>query len=252
MSAPRISIITVVYNSEKLLPVTINSVETVKSDKIEWVVIDGASTDNSLGVLKEHENSIDILISESDKGIYDAMNKGLYHATGDYVIFINAGDEIRKDGIDKIFELNLDADIIYGDALYVNDNREALGLRSEFTSRTLPSSLTLNSYTMGQRVSHQSFLVKRILAPGYNLDYRISADYDWMLTCIKRSASNYNLEIPLSNFLYGGISKQNQKLALTERFTIMKNHFGLPMTLYSHIKIVLRGIGFYGRNKRMD
>ncbi|MGB0403291.1 MAG: glycosyltransferase family 2 protein [Salibacteraceae bacterium] len=252
MSTPRITIITVVYNSEKLLPITIQSIEAIKSDKIEWVVVDGASSDNSLAVLKQHEGLIDSLISEPDKGIYDAMNKGLKKSTGDYVIFINAGDEIRKEAVEKIFELNLDADIIYGDALYVNDSREPLGLRSKFTSRSLPSSLTLNSYTMGQRVSHQSFLVKRILAPGYNLEYKISADYDWMVTCIKRSASNYNLQIPLSNFLYGGISKQNQKQALTERFSIMKNHYGLMMTLYSHFKIVLRGIGFYGRNQRMD
>ena len=248
----KLSIITVVYNAEKLLPITLNSLREVKSQEVEYIVIDGASKDNSLNILEENKDIIDQLVSEPDAGIYDAMNKGLEKASGDYVVFINAGDEIVKKAVDNILHNNLDSDIIYGDALFVKEDRSLLGLRSKFTSRTLPDTLTLDSFKMGQRVCHQSFIVKRKVAPKFDLTYKISADYDWMLDCIEKSKSSINLIEPISIFLHGGISKQLLKKALTERFWIMVKHFGWFETLWSHFKIVLRGLKFYGKNKRMD
>lgn len=252
MTSKKLSIITVCYNASDLLRVTLESVRKVKSDLIEYVVIDGASKDSSSKILSEYKEIIDVFISEPDKGIYDAMNKGIAKASGEYLLFINAGDEILERPLKRIFEETITADIIYGDALYVDDSRAELGLRSEFTSRSLPKELTLSSYKMGQRVSHQSFIVKKSIAPFYDLKYRISADYDWMLHCIKQSKSSFNLEEPVSIFLHGGVSKQQIKKTLKERFQIMRKHFGLAETLSSHLAIFLRGLKFYQSNKRVD
>jgi glycosyltransferase involved in cell wall biosynthesis len=248
----RLSIITVVYNGENFLPVTFESVKQVKNDAIEYVVVDGASKDQSLELIKSQGKLIDQLISEPDKGIYDAMNKAMAMAKGDYIVFINAGDEICKSAVDKIFKLNLDTDIIYGDAMFVDDKRNELGLRSVFTTRPLPTRLTLDSFKMGQGICHQSFIVKKSLVPSFDLKYRISADYNWMITCIKRAANSTNLELPVANFLHGGVSKQQLKLALKERFWIMVHQFGWMDALWSHFKILIRGAKFYGRNKRID
>jgi len=248
----KLSIITVVYNAESLLELTLKSVRALNKDQVEYVVIDGASKDKTLEILNKNKDLIDVLVSEPDNGIYDAMNKGLDKSQGDYVVFINAGDEIIKETVSQIFAEGINSDIIYGDANFVKEDRSSLGLRSKFTSRTLPENLTLESFKMGQRVCHQSFIVKRNIAPKFSLKYRISSDYDWMLTCIENSKSNLNLVEPLSIFLHGGVSKQLLKKALTERFWIMVDHFGWIETLWSHFKIVLRGMMFFGKNRRMD
>ncbi len=252
MTIPKISIITVVYNSAPLLPITISSVEAVKSESVEWVVIDGTSTDDSLEIIKSTGSLADVVISEPDKGIYDAMNKGLKAASGEYVIFINAGDEIRKPAVDKIFRENIETDIIYGDTMFVDNARNEMGLRSSFTSRPLPKVLSLAAFSMGQAISHQAFFMKRTLSQPYDLRYRISADYEWMVAGIKCSSSFCNLELPVANFLYGGVSKQQQKKALKERFRIMLTHYGVAWTVWSHAKIILRGVLFYAKNRRMD
>ncbi|MBD79635.1 MAG: glycosyl transferase [Crocinitomicaceae bacterium] len=248
----KLSIITVVFNAEDLLEYTLDSVRAVKSDKVEYIVIDGKSTDGSVDILAKNKDIIDVLVSEPDKGIYDAMNKGIARATGKYLIFMNAGDELVKNAGERILSDNSDADIIYGDALFVDDNRMELGLRSIFTSRSLPQELTLNSYTMGQRVCHQSFVVKRNIVQPFNMRYRISADYDWMLSCMARAKSSKNLVDPVSIFLHGGVSKQQLKKALSERFWIMVDHYGWLVTLWSHFKILIRGLKFYKINKRLD
>lgn len=248
----KLSIITVVYNAESLLEITLNSIRAIKNPQVEYVVIDGASSDNSLKIIEKNKDIVNTLVSEPDKGIYDAMNKGVNQCTGDYIVFINAGDEIIKEAVNQIFDDKVDSDIIYGDALFVREDRSPLGLRSKFTSRKLPEKLTLDSFKMGQGVCHQSFIAKRSIAPQFNLKYRISADYDWMLTCIERADSYLNLKEPISIFLHGGLSKQLLKKALTERFWIMVDHFGWSETVWNHFKIGIRGIKFFGKNRRID
>ena len=248
----KLSIVTVVYNAVKLLPITFDSIRACKNEQIEYIVVDGNSNDGSLDLIAQNYDVIDKKISEKDSGIYDAMNKSFELVTGEFVVFINAGDEIIKAAADAFLKAPSNFDIVYGDAIFVNEKRESLGLRSVFTSRTLPSELNLSSYKMGQRVCHQSFIVRTSIASKYNLQYSISADYDWMLHCIKRSSKNLNLEQPISIFLHGGLSKQQQKKALTQRFWIMTEHFGLLETLWIHFKILLRGIGFIAKNRRLD
>ena len=113
--APTLSVITIVYNNVKHIERTIFSVVNQTYPNIEYIVVDGKSTDGTLQIIERYKTRIAKIISEKDEGIYDAMNKGLAAATGDYVIFMNSGDEFYKtDTVERVFETAPDADIYYG------------------------------------------------------------------------------------------------------------------------------------------
>jgi len=178
------------------------------------------------------------IISEPDNGIYDAMNKGLALATGDYVWFINAGDEIYEpttlENLVPFFEKN--ADVIYGDTAMVDESRNVLGLRE----KRPPKKFTWKSFRMGMLVCHQSILISRNIAPKYDLHYKISADIDWVIRAMKQAKIVCNSHQILSRFLIGGFSKQREKQSWKERFAIMRKHYGLPQTLMFHMFIGVR------------
>jgi glycosyltransferase involved in cell wall biosynthesis len=112
---PRVSIVTVVYNGEATLERTILSVKSLNYSNLEYIIIDGASKDGTLDIVERHKEVVSRLISEPDKGLYDAMNKGLDLASGDYVWFINSGDEVADpELLNRIFGINSSADIYYG------------------------------------------------------------------------------------------------------------------------------------------
>ena len=235
---PKISIITVCYNAETLIECTIQSVLNQTYSNVEYIIIDGKSTDDTLGIIRkfifentchsEHsEESVcrqiphgvypersrrirdDIkIISEPDSGLYDAMNKGLALATGDYVWFINAGDEIYDpttlENLIPFFEEN--ADVIYGDTVRVDESRNMLGLRV----KRPPKKFTWKSFRMGMTVCHQSILISRKIAPKYDLQYKICADIDWVIQAMKQAKIVCNSHQILSRFLIGGFSKQRE------------------------------------------
>src|SRR5690606_12018670 len=127
---PKISIITVVYNNVRDIEYTIRSVISQTYPNIEYIVIDGASTDGTLDVINNYRDRINVVISEKDRGIYDAMNKGLATASGDYVLFLNSGDELFDDNsIQNVVEEGKGADIIYGETKLVNEERHIIGDR---------------------------------------------------------------------------------------------------------------------------
>ncbi|MCO4292933.1 glycosyltransferase [Solitalea sp. MAHUQ-68] len=237
---PVLSVITIVYNGEHFIERTLKSVVEQSYTNIEYIVVDGASKDNTLQQVKHYEEHIAFWISEKDKGIYDAMNKGLQQATGDYVLFMNAGDQFY-DGttVENIFKNDSNADIYYGDALIVDDNNSDLGLRR----LRPPKNLTWKSFRMGMLVCHQSFIVRRSLAPLYNLNYKIAADIDWCITCMRSASKIENTGLVICRYLTGGTSWQNQKKALRERFDIMKKHYGVVSVISSHLAITARFIG---------
>lgn len=121
----KISIITVTYNADSCLEKTIQSVIEQTYKNIEYIIIDGASKDNTINLIKKYSNHINLWISEPDKGLYDAMNKGIKFATGDWIFFINAGDIfVSPDVLSLIFgDKSYNADIIYGDAIEYDNNR---------------------------------------------------------------------------------------------------------------------------------
>jgi len=236
-SIPKISIITVVFNGESLIERTIKSVLEQTYTNIEYIIVDGLSTDRTLTIVEQYSSKIAKIISENDKGIYDAMNKGLKIATGDYVLFLNAGDELYANStLTKVFENFSNADVYYGNAAITNENGEQLADRR----LTPPLQLTWKSLKYGMCVSHQSFIAKRALCDFYNLDYQISSDIDWVINVLKRSHKITNTQIYISKFLEGGASKQNQTKALIERFKIMVKHYGFFQTVSSHLYIMLR------------
>ena len=158
---PLFSIITVSYNAEKTIPATLKSVSEQTCRLFEYIVIDGASGDNTVGIVNKSGIDNLILISEPDRGIYDAMNKGLGIAKGDYVIFLNAGDSFHSPHtLEIIANAAMDNDypgIVYGQTQLVNSQRERVGDRH----LKAPEILTLDSFKNGMVVCHQAFVVPR-------------------------------------------------------------------------------------------
>lgn len=244
---PTVSIITVVFNGEHTLQRTINSIAAQTYKNIEYLIIDGASTDGTSKIIAANQLHISKVVSEPDDGLYDAMNKGLQLATGDYVWFINSGDEIaHPDVLSHIFENNPSADIYYGNTLIVDDNGAEIGWRR----LSPPEQLTWKSFKKGMVVSHQSIIVHKKVCRLYQLKYRFSADFDWVLYALKNSKIVINTHQTLSRFLDGGLTKKNIVPGLKERFRIMVEYFGLVSTLFHHIPISLKFINFIVKHRR--
>lgn len=248
MSAPVISIITVVYNSESLIERTIQSVLNQTFKSTEHIIIDGRSKDNTVKIIERYSTQIAYWISEPDKGLYDAMNKGLAVAKGEYVCFLNSGDTFYDaNTLENVFgNLVNSPDIIYGETMIVDSQGIEIGLRR----LKAPEVLTWQSFKDGMLVCHQSVYVKRALTSNYNLQYKISADFEWVLTSLKKAKEVHNTRLILTKFLDGGINKKNIRRGLTERFIIMSKHYGFIPTLFRHLLIGLKFFSFYSKNKR--
>lgn len=246
---PKISIITIVYNGIDTLEKTILSIVNQEYTNIEYIIIDGNSTDGTQKLIHRYNNQITKWVSEKDEGLYDAMNKGLDLATGDYVWFINSGDEIpTKKTLSDIFNKNsdCDGDIYYGDTTMIDIEGKTIGARR----LSPPEKLCWKDFRNGMLVSHQSFIAKRSIAPHYNTKYRFSADFEWCLKILMSSRKVINTHQNLSLFLDGGITKNNIIPGLKERFRIMINYFGLLSTLLYHVPIGLKFFYYWAKYKR--
>lgn len=239
-----ISIITICRNDMSGLKKTIQSITYTK--RIEHIIVDGNSNDGTKDYLESLNTAQSSWTSEKDNGIYDAMNKGLSAATGDYVIFMNSGDRFHTiDTIPLILEILMRTrpDILYGDAMYVDDQGEHLGLRSNITTRKLPKTLSWKDMKRGMLVCHQSFIVRRTLAPNYILN-NLSADIDWQIKCLKSAIIIRLFEDPICQYLIGGTSQVHHLKSLIDRFKVLTIHFGLVKTLWYHILIFIRAFRF--------
>lgn len=237
---PLFSIITVTYNAAQWLERTMESIISQNCQDVEYIVIDGGSTDGTLDIIKRYENHITYWISEPDKGIYDAMNKGMKVATGDYLWFLNAGDTFYSPNVllemSEAIQANQFPDIIYGETEIMDAQGNNLGNRR----LKAPDRLTWKSFSMGMLVCHQSFVVKRTMADDYDLQYRFSADYDWTIRCMRKASTIYNSHLVLSRFLEAGASTVNRKVSLKERFRIMSGYYGFFPTALRHIWFAIR------------
>jgi glycosyltransferase involved in cell wall biosynthesis len=246
MSHLRISIITIVYNDINFIEKTIQSVLNQTHRNIEYIVIDGGSTDGTTEIIKKYASNISYWVSEKDDGLYDAMNKGLRVAKGDYVIFMNSGDSfVDQHVLANIFTgSNNNADIYYGETYLVDKSGMVLGTRTDLTTRKLPKDLTWQKMINGMVVCHQSIFVKRQLAPAYDLSYKCSADIEWVIQSLKNAKKIVNANMVISKYLVGGFSIANQKKCWQERFQIYRNHYGLIATVLAHVTIVLKNVGY--------
>ena len=240
---PTFSIITITYNAVRLVEQTLLNVLSQSYPNIEYIVIDGGSTDGTVDIIRRYESGLAYWVSEPDKGIYDAMNKGLQKATGDYVWFINAGDTLCSSDtvqsvVSRLQKRKALPDIIYGETNIVDEERRSLGLRR----LRAPRKLSWKSFRMGMLVCHQSFIPKRAIAPSYDLQYRYSADFDWCIRVMKKARTLHNTHLILIDYLDEGMTTRNHKASLRERFRIMAHHYGTASTVLHHIWFIFRAI----------
>jgi glycosyltransferase involved in cell wall biosynthesis len=234
---PKISVITVVYNAAALIEPTMQSVLQQTYPHVEYIIMDGASSDGTLEIIEKYRYRLGSFCSEKDRGIYDAMNKGLERATGEYVLFLNAGDLLADETtLARVFATDEDADVYYGNTKIIDNNGNVLGDRR----LRPPSQLTWKSLRLGMCVSHQSFIARRNLCEPYDLLFVISSDIDWVIRVLKKARKIVYVNTTISKFLEGGTSAKKRRTALIERFQIMTRHYGLPGTIFNHIYILLR------------
>lgn len=194
----KLSIITINYNNRDGLRKTIESVVSQTFSDFEYVVIDGGSTDGSVEVIKEYADRIDYWVSERDKGIYNAMNKGAFAAHGEYLLFLNSGDALyEKDVLQKVFESRPEADIV--SCNLISDNGKVM---------PVPQAVTFEFFIQGT-LPHPSTFIKRELFEKHSYDerYKISADWEFfMFVLVKLNASYQALPHIVSVFDTTGIS----------------------------------------------
>ena len=251
------SIITITYQAEAVLEKTVESVLEQQYAYVEHLIIDGASKDRTVAIAeayKERSDAADnghsvLITSEPDKGLYDAMNKGLVKATGDYVVFLNAGDflpsphtlETVAACVGEGEELPA---VLYGETDIVDSNYQFLRHRR----LKVPKVLTWRSFRQGMLGCHQAFYARTDLARTllYNTAYRHSADVDWCIRVMKeaerRGLPMRQVDAVIANFLAGGDSKQNHRASLNERFHVMCKHYGFFSTIIMHLWFVIRGV----------
>lgn len=238
MFQPRLSIVTITFNAGAVLQRTMDSVAEQDYPYIDYVLVDGASRDHTVALMEAQQQHMPLrFVSEPDKGLYDAMNKGLAMATGDYILFLNAGDTLADAHvISEMFAKHPGADVYYGHAMVVNLDGRELGLRQPLP----PEKLDWRSLQWGMSVCHQAFVIKRSLALPYDLQYRICADIDWMIRCLKQAPNTVHTGGLVCRFLADGLSSTHHKKAWKERYLVLRKHYGWLTNIINHLYIVLR------------
>lgn len=213
---PKLSIITINLNNAKGLRQTINSIIEQDFKNYEYIIVDGASTDDSVNVIKEFSKYITNWISEKDDGIYNAMNKGIVKAKGEYLLFINSGDQLFNNSVlKKIFSVQSTADIIYGDANYMYPD----GTVKTFKSLS-EEELTLANFNTNNRatISHPAAFIKRSLFDNnlYDETYKIIADIKFFIEqIIFKNCTVHYIPTVISNFMLDGLSSNPKNWAAT-------------------------------------
>jgi glycosyltransferase involved in cell wall biosynthesis len=244
--SPTFSIVTVVFNGEQWLEQTILSVKNQTYPYIEYIIVDGKSTDGSMDIVKKYAALMPNLkyISEKDQGIYDAMNKGQKMATCDFIWYMNAGDEIYSpETVENLIKKITPAtDVIFGETMLIDENRQPIGTMSELSTRKLPKkAFRYTEYLKGMLVVHQSFLARRTHCNPFIVD-NLCADFDWCIELVKSARDMAPANQILSKYLTGGVSKQRHNRSLRDRYWVMQRHFGHIRTIITHVRIVFRSI----------
>jgi glycosyltransferase involved in cell wall biosynthesis len=243
MLNPKFSIITITFNASSVIAPTLESVLSQTYANYEYILVDGASTDDTVAVAKASGIDFAHIVSEPDKGLYDAMNKGIALASGDYLCFLNAGDAFyAKDTLQTIVDAIAGEDelpdVLYGETAEVDEQRNFVRMRR----LKAPENLTWRSFRDGMLVCHQAFYARREIVPQYDLQYRLSSDVDWCIKVMKRAKKMVNVHAVVVNYLQNGLSLQHHRASLKERFRVMSRHYGLLPTIGRHIYFVFRAI----------
>ena len=264
----KFTLVTITYNAASVFMRTAESVLAQTYHCVEHIIVDGASKDGTADMAMEYKRRSDGManghevrvVSEPDKGLYDAMNKGLRLATGDYVCFLNAGDFLPDESTLHLIYNNarlgsFENDtsrmpaVLYGDTDLVDNDGRYIGRRRLVP----PERLTWRSFRSGMLVCHQAFYARLDIArrTPYDLRYRFSADVDWCIRVTKEAA---RMSLPLANvhatvacYQREGQTTENHRASLRERFDVMRRHYGLTVTLAMHAWFVARAVLKRGR-----
>lgn len=225
-SLPFISIITIVYNGESYLEKTIQSVICQTYPNIEYIIIDGGSSDNTLTIVEKYEHQISLFVSEPDRGIYDAMNKGLALSSGEWVTFLNGGDQYVDSKIIKnIFGSPVkELDFIYGDVIVKSSSHENYIKARPISKQNLKK---------GIEVCHQSMFARKAIAPAYNLSYKYKAEYNWVIDIFQKidGARTLHVEMPIVYYALGGFSESGLLTNLKEYIALTKDRYGYAQVI---------------------
>jgi glycosyltransferase involved in cell wall biosynthesis len=246
---PVLSVITVVYNNVKDIERTMLSVFSQTYPNIEYIIIDGKSTDGTMDVINKYKSKISQLVSEKDRGIYDAMNKALNITHGDYILFMNSGDEFyAPDTVAKVFATAPGGDIYYGETEMINARGQSLGRRRH----KAPQKFNWRGFKYGMSISHQAIYIKVGLLGPFDKRYKLSADIDWIIRAAKKAYKIVNTNMYVAKYQVGGMSKNKHLQSLSERFLIMCRYYGIIPTLFYHIVIFFKLFGYFVVNRRTN
>ena len=230
-----VTIITVCRNHARELERTIRSVESQTWQEKEYLIIDGASTDETLEVIRQHKDSITRWISEPDQGIYDAMNKGVKWAQGQWVIFMNAGDTFASsDTLQRVFQVPQEADVIYGDVIKGGNIKKAEAPH--------------NAHRMF--FCHQSAFIKTSCLKAFPFDtrHRMSADFKQIKQLYLNGKTFKQLDFPVANFDTQGVSNTNRSAGLYDNIQVIRETDGLweqvkllPRLYFTYLLCKVRG-----------
>ena len=246
-----ITYVTITWQAAKVLQRTLDSVLCQDYPEITHLIIDGASTDGTIEMVNDYiarSNAANnghkvLLMSESDNGIYDAMNKGLRSLDGDYVCFLNAGDFLPAPDIaSRIVAMADNQAVLYGDTDIVDGEGRFLHHRR----LAPPENLTWKSFRHGMLVCHQAFYARTdfAIATPYNQKYRYSADVDWCIRIMKAAAKEkvplLNLHMVVVNYTQEGQTTLHHRESLIERYKVMESHYGRVSTFFMHCWFIIR------------
>ena len=239
----KISIITVSYNSAKTIETTFMSVLQQTYSNIEYIVIDGGSTDNTLKIAKKYSEIITILVSEQDNGLYDAMNKGISLATGDVIGLINSDDLFcdpdALNKVAKVFKKNKNLDSIYADLFYVSQQD------INKISRRWVSGIQ-RKFKYGWHPAHPTFYIKKTIYDRYglfDLSFKLAADFEIMLRFLdKHNISTTYLKEPLVKMRLGGETNKSFKNIYYQNIECLrafdKNNIKVAKFFYPFFRII--------------
>ena len=215
----KISVVTIVLNDAPGLEMTIRSVSGQDYHNPELIVIDGGSSDDTTAVIRAYADRVAFWISEKDEGIYDAMNKGLVHTTGDWVIFLNAGDSFASEMLlPRVFTgNNTDADVLYGDSI------ADYGPFRVYRPAGSPGDLR-----RGMFCNHQSMFFRRELFDSrtFRTDFEIVADHEFLLRLQAEGITFQHIPVPVVTWNTRGLSNRHQVKSVVERYKMVKHLMG--------------------------
>lgn len=248
----KVSIITVVFNGAKTIEQTIKSVINQSYKDIEYIIIDGGSTDRTLDVIKKYEKYISHVVSEPDKGIYDAMNKGIRKATGDIIGIINSDDWYEENTISQVVEnfLTFEPELVYGNINFIQENGKIEKSKKYSLDEIWDKMVT----------PHPSVFIRKDIYDKYglfNTEYKVAADYELILRLYSKGIKFSYIDDVLANFRIGGYSIKRSDITEIETIQVAEKYLELcPYKETLKIELEKRKIDFefrkiYGNNPEL-